>query len=258
MYDLLIKGGKVIDPAQQLSREIDVAIHEGKVAELRDNIAPSEAKEVLNARGLIVTPGLIDMHCHVSGDIVSNGLDPDKVGVLGGVTTLNDAGSTGYANFKGFKRYVIPGSRTDVFCFLHICSTGIAHMPEIWSWHDIDVAETLKTIEGNRDIIKGVKIRAVGSIAESLGVEAIRTAKKVAKEARLPLMVHLGLHSAETTSPEVMRNFVARILPLLDAGDIINHIYTYKPGGVIFDNHTIMPEFREAIARGVARCVRNR
>ncbi len=192
MYEILIKGGKVIDPAQKIYDHIDVGISQGKIAALARGIAPGEAKKVVDAKGMIVSPGIIDFHCHVTDGIVPNGAPPDQAGVLSGVTALGDGGSTGYANFGGFRRFVIAQSRTDVRCFLHVSSTGIAFMPEIWSWHNINTEETLKTIEENRDIIKGVKLRAIWSVVENLGVEAVKVAKRLATEARLPLMVHIG------------------------------------------------------------------
>ncbi|MBA7562674.1 Adenine deaminase [subsurface metagenome] len=192
LYELLVKGGEVIDPAQGIHGQRDIGISQGKIAALAPDIATSEARKVINATGKIVTPGLIDIHTHVACVITEMGAVPDRVGVLSGVTTVCDAGSTGYANFPSFKKFIVPQAQTDVFCFLHMVSMGLVFMPELCDWHNIDPEAMLKTIEENRDIIRGVKLRATGAMAQNLGIEVVRAAKKVATKARLPLMVHLG------------------------------------------------------------------
>jgi len=251
MYELLVKGGTVIDPAQRIHEQMDVAISEGKVATLAHDIASSEVKKVIDARGMLVTPGLIDFHCHVVDGIINLTVAPDDAGILSGVTTVNDAGSTGHANFAGFRKFVIAQARTDVFCFLHMCSTGLAIIPELWDWRNIDTEAMLKTIEENRDIIKGIKIRASGSVIQNLGVEAVRAAKKVAKEARLPFMIHIGIDHGESVPENTMSVFTKEMLSILDKGDILAHIYTFRAGGVIRPDGTVLPELKEAIARGI-------
>jgi len=250
MYELVVKGGEVIDPAQGTRECRDVGISAGKIAALAREIPPDEAKKVINARGKIVTPGLIDLHLHVADAIIPLGAAPDEAGVLRGVTTVCDGGSTGQANFPGFRKYVIAQAQTDVFCFLHVCPTGLALMTEIRSWDDIDADETLKTAVENRDIIKGIKVRAIGSIAESTGIEALKVAKRVAKEAGIPLMVHIG-DGMTRTAVNMMDTFTREVLTLLDEGDVISHIYTGQPGCVIKADGTVAPELKEAIARGV-------
>jgi len=251
MYELLVKGGTVIDPAQKIHEPMDVGISDGKIAALAGDIASSEAKRVIDTKGMLVTPGIIDFHCHVADGAYHNALVPDDAGVLAGATTVCDGGTTGYANFPCFKKFVIPQARTDVFCFLSMAATGLAVMPELWSWRNINTDAMLKTIEENRDIIKGVKIRANGSLVENLGAEAIKAAKRVAAGAGLPLMVHIGIDPHETTSESAMTAFNREMLPLLERGDTLNHIYSPKPGGVIKPDGNILPEFKEATKRGV-------
>ena len=251
MYELLVKGGLVIDPAQGIHEQRDVGISQGKIIALAHNIAPNESKRVIYAKGKIVTPGLIDIHAHVADGIAAVGLPPDVCGVLSGVTTVCDGGSTGYANFDGFRRFVIPQARTDIFCFLHMSSTGLTVMPEIWSWHNIDPEAMLRTIEEHRDIIKGIKIRAVGIVMQNMGVEAIRVAKRVATEAKLPLMVHIGIEPEEAVSKDIISAFTREMLSLLDKGDILTHIYTWKAGGIIGSDGNVLPEVKEAMQKGV-------
>jgi len=114
MYDLLIKGGRVIDPLQNLDDTLDVAIIGDKIAAIAEDIPRQQSQKVIDTRGKIVTPGIIDLHCHVAGSLITMSVDPDIAGVKQGVTTVVDAGSTGEAIFGGFPRYVIPSSRTRV------------------------------------------------------------------------------------------------------------------------------------------------
>ncbi|MFC2001976.1 amidohydrolase/deacetylase family metallohydrolase [Chloroflexota bacterium] len=251
MYELLLKGGEVIDPAQGIHDQKDVAISGGKIAAVSGDIKPSEAKRIIDIGGKIVTPGLIDIHAHVDGGIRANGLAPDEAGVFSGVTTVCDAGSTGYANFTGFRKFVISEAQTEVFCFLHMGNTGLAVAPEIWSWRNINPKAMLSVIAENRDIIKGIKIRALKDVIANLGVEAIKATKKVASEAKLPIMIHLGIDIGDTVPADKMSTFTREMLCLLDRGDILTHIFTWKPGGVISPDGSVVPELREAIQRGV-------
>ena len=133
VHDLLIKHGKVIDPAQKLSGQLDVGIAGGKIAALAPDIPASEATKVIDAQGLLVTPGLVDIHTHVAEAIMPIAVTPDEAGVYTGATTVCDAGSTGYANFNAFRKLIVPRARTDIHCFLHQCPTGQAVYPEIAS-----------------------------------------------------------------------------------------------------------------------------
>ncbi|MFC1919890.1 amidohydrolase family protein [Chloroflexota bacterium] len=252
MYELLVKDGTVIDPVQGIHTQKDIGISQGRITALACGIAPSEARRIIDAKGKIVTPGLIDIHCHVSEVILFGAVAPDKAGVLSGVTTVCDGGSTGYANFLSFRRFVIPQARTDVFCFLNMSSTGLVVLPEIRSWQDIDPEAMLGTIEENRDVIKGIKLRWVGSVMQNLGVEGVRVAKNIATKAGLPLMVHIGKDHREEALPEDTVNaFTRDMLSLLDKGDIITHIFTWKPGAVIRSDGSMFPEFKKAMQRGV-------
>ena len=251
MYDLLIKGGEVIDVAQSIHRVSDIAVSKGKVAAVAQEIAASETKRVIDARGKLVTPGLIDMHNHTAGGVITMSVEPDKDGVFSGVTTVCDGGSTGYANFPGFKKFVISPASTEVLCFLNVHPTGLALMPEVWNWQLINPEMILKTIAENQELIRGIKIRAAGSLAESLGVELIKAGKKIAVEAGLPLMVHIRTDPLEKTPADVMETLTRQSLPVLDKGDIWTHIYTPQPGQAIKPDGSALPELREAIARGV-------
>ncbi len=251
MYDLLIKGGKMIDPANGIRGQRDIGISNGKVETVAISIESGEAKRVISARNMIVAPGLIDLHAHVFGGLKSGGVDPDKAGVLSGVTTICDGGSFGYINFPGFKNFVISQARTQLFCFLHTADTGIAVNPEIWCWRNIHAEAMLETIAENRDINKGIKLRAIEDVITSLGIEAVKRTKKIAADAGLPVMIHIGLNVADAVPSDKMDAFTRELLSLLDKGDILTHVFTQKTGGVIKPDGSVFPELRDALGRGV-------
>ena len=246
MYDLLIKGGRVIDPTQNIDDEMDIAINGEKIAAVARDISLTESQQVVDARGKVVTPGLIDLHCHVYDGVVRICVDPDVAGVRQGVTTVVDGGSAGQAIFGGLPKYVIPSARTTIFCFLHLCSYGESVLPEFRHPGDIDPAAMAAIIEGNRDIIRGVKLRLVGSFVADTGIKVVAMAKNVAKKFGLPIMVHIG-----DIEKKVSQALTAEILPLMDSGDILCHIFTAMSGGILRPDGFVLPEVKEAMARGV-------
>ena len=251
MYDLLVKGGEVIDVAQGIHGQSDIAISQGKIASVAQEIASSKAKRVIDAKGKIVTPGLFDIHTHSADGLINVAVEPDEDGVFSGVTTVCDGGSTGYANFPGFKKFVIPQAKTDILCFLGLHPVGLAVIPESWSWRDVNPEAILKTIEDNRDLVRGIKMRAVGGVAETLGIELIKTGKKIAVDAGVPVMVHIGKDPPEETPADVMESLTRQLLPLLDKGDILTHVFSPKRGQVIKPDGSMLPGFREAMERGI-------
>ncbi|MDP6042947.1 MAG: amidohydrolase/deacetylase family metallohydrolase [Dehalococcoidales bacterium] len=245
-YDLLIKGGRVIDPAQNIDDKRDVAISGDKISAVARDIPSLESQQIIDASDKIVTPGLIDMHCHVYHGGTKGGVNPDAAGVRQGVTTLVDAGSAGEATFGGLPKYVIPSARTTVFCFLHLGSQGLTVVPELRDREEINLEATAETIEANLDLIKGIKLRLVGNVVTSDGVEVVKMAKQTAKKFGLPVMVHIG-DVKKQISPTLTQEF----LPLMEPGDILSHVYTAQMGSVLRPDDTVIPELREAMERGV-------
>jgi dihydroorotase len=158
-YDLLVRGGKVVDPSQGLSAERDIAITGRTITRVAANIPESEARQVLNARGMIVTPGLIDVHVHVYDGVAPLGIPADPNCIAKGVTTVLDAGSAGAHTFPGLRKYVINVVETRVLALLNIL---------------------------------GVKIRLTRNIAGDHDLQALKLAREAADAVRLPLMVHIG------------------------------------------------------------------
>jgi dihydroorotase len=246
MYDLLLKGGTVIDPAQNLRGALDVAVQDGKIARVAANIPAAEARRVVHVSGKTVTAGLIDLHTHVFDGVAANGVHPDVAGVHAGVTTVVDAGSAGCATFTAFPRHILPKCETEVIPLLHICQTGLATNPDIIAESSIDLESTLRVAREYQGLIKGIKARMVSPALEIFGMEMPRLAKRAARESGLPLMVHIG-----DTTKRYDPNVIRELLPLLEPGDIVTHLFTANPGGVLDTNGRLVPEAKELASRGV-------
>ena len=211
LYDLLIVGGRVIDPAQKISAERDVAIAGGRIVRVAANIPRNQARQVYDAVGKLVTPGLIDLHTHVYRSGITLNVDPDIVGFQSGVTTVVDCGSTGAGNFAGFRRYVIDGSATRIYALLNISTIGLIVTNEIYlDPRMIDARAAIRTIGANRDRILGIKVRVNGKHSDlSHDLEVMKTAREVADATGLPIMMHWSVE------PD--------LLAMLKRGDILAH-----------------------------------
>src|SRR5229473_883232 len=210
-YDLLIAGGRVVDPSQKLSAERDVAILGGRIARIASNIPQTQARQVFDAKGKIVTPGLIDMHTDVYKYGITLYVDSDVVGFQSGVTTVVDCGSTGAGTFQGFRKYVIDGAATRIYALLNISTIGLIVTNEIYlDPRMIDSRAAIRTITANRDRIVGVKVRVNGKRSDlAHDLEVMKTAREVADATGLPIMMHWSVE------PE--------LLALLKKGDILAH-----------------------------------
>src|SRR5713101_2085798 len=207
MYDLLLKGGTVLDPSTKLDGKQDVAVQGGAIARIAPNIAETEAARTINVRGKIVAPGLIDLHAHVFEGFNRTGVNPDLGGVYAGVTTIVDAGSAGAATFAGFPRHIIPSCHTEIIPFLHICQTGLATMPDIIAESSINLDDTLKVVDQYKGLICGIKARMVSPALEIMGMEMPRLARRAARESGTKFMVHTGT-TEKRYDPTVIRSLL--------------------------------------------------
>ena len=250
LYDLLLKGGNIIDPSQGLHQVGSVAIREGKIAKVGEDIPQAEARKVVDVQGKIISPGLIDMHAHAAAGFTWLGVPADEAGLNTGVTLLGDGGSAGSANFEALRRLVVQPAKTDMLCFLNLARTGLITLAEIRDARDIDTEESKEVAESNRDIIKGIKVRAVQSLADGVGIKGIEMAKKLATDLRLPLMVHIG-EARERIAGDKMDDFSRSAVSLMEKGDILSHFLTWETGGLILKDGTVYPELEAARKRGV-------
>jgi dihydroorotase len=246
VYDLLLKGGRVLDPSTGLDGVLDVAVEAGAIARIAPAIAAADAARVLEVGGKLVTAGLIDCHAHVFEGVARNGVNPDLGGVHAGVTTIVDAGSAGAATFAAFPRHIIPACATEIVPFLHICQTGLATNPDIIAESSVNVDDTVRVATEHRGLIVGIKARMVSPALEIMGMEMPRLARRAAREAGVTLMVHIG-DTEKRYDPKVIHPLLA----MLEPGDILTHYFTPNPGGVLDANGKLVPEAREAADRGV-------
>jgi len=232
-----------LDPSQGLHGERDVAITRGMVEAVEKDISPDQASEMIDASGLIVTPGLIDIHVHVYPGVSHYGIDADAHSLAQGVTTVLDAGSSGADTFEGFRRYVVDVSATRIYALLNISSMGMIS-PVVGELEDIrfaDVEKAIEVIERNRDIIQGVKVRMSRNLIGNNGIQPLLLAKRVAEAVKMPMMVHPG----NTPMP------LTDILAEMRDKDILTHCFHGLKHGVLDDNGHVLDEVREAVKRGV-------
>jgi dihydroorotase len=246
-YTLLLKGGRVIDPGQGISEERDVAISGSKIARVAKNIPESDAQRVLDARGKLVTPGLIDLHVHVYDGVVPFGIPADPNCIARGVTTVVDAGSAGAHTFPGFRRFVINVASTRVYALLNLSVIGMSCNSFSNQWGELldlryaNPKLAVLTIEKNRDVILGIKIRLGRNLSGENDMQALKLAREAADAVQLPIMVHIG----GTTSP------LPDILAMLKKGDVVTHVYRGGPGGVLDAKGQVLPAVFKARDRGV-------
>lgn len=253
MFDLIVRGGRVIDPSQGLDTVTELGIIGPRVAAIGTDLARQGVRgEVLDATGLLVTPGWLDLHTHVYWGVAPLGVEADPHCLRRGVTTAVDAGSAGASTFPGFKRYVIDVSLTRVVAMLNLSALGMAHdasfgAEAVGELEDIRWANTTRAIEVARaysEVITGVKIRLgrdlVGDGAEH-SREVLRRARHVADTIGKPVMVHPGNTVIS----------LDEILGYLVRGDVVTHVYHGGTEGVLDDSGVVRDSVRAAVERGV-------
>jgi dihydroorotase len=256
VYDLVLRGGRVIDPANGVDGRLDVAIRDGVIAAVEPAIERPRARKALDVRDRLVVPGMIDTHAHVYQHVTGAfGMNPDLVGIRSGVTTVIDQGGAAPLTIQGFRKFIVEPAATRVLAFISNYLVGglVGHRhTELYGPHGVNVRETVKAIAANRDIVKGIKAHAEIGGYSRWGIETLRLAKQASREADVPVYVHLGRLWAEAdgrpVDPDVV---VPETLPLLDPGDIIAHPFTKNIGAFVSREGKVHPLVFEAIARGV-------
>ena len=246
MYDLLLKGGTVIDPSQGLNDILDVAISAGAIARVAANLSPTEAARVIEVPGKVVAPGLIDIHAHLYQP-QRNPIHPDSAGVWGGVTTVADAGGPGPDNFQEFCDVTLGQAKTKVYAYVSIFRDRSRLTPDE---SQIDAAGVVKTARENPDLVKGVKCAVQARLVNVMGLKHVEAATAAAREAGIRVMLHVGDIGPKPqvpTPPEV----VVRAVSMLEAGDAVTHVFTPLTGGALDLDGKLLPELKEAQARGV-------
>ena len=246
-YDLVLKGGHVVDPEQGIDTTMDVAFLAGRVAAIGKAIAVPAGVEMRDVSGSIVTPGLIDMHTHVYWGGTSLGIDAEDFCRKSAVTTAIDTGSAGPGNFAGFRRHVIEKSAVRILAYLHISHAGIfgfsnrIMVGESEELRLMDPETAVEVARANKDLIVGIKVR-LGRWASGIhGMVPFEYALQVAEEANLPMMVHID------DPPPSYQQVVER----LRSGDVLTHCFRPFPNTPTTSDQRVRPEVLAARQRGV-------
>ena len=246
-FDLLIKGGRVIDPASRVDAMADVGFSGGRVAAVEAGIPADRARRVVDATGAIVTPGLIDLHTHVYWGGTSLGVDADAMAARSGTTTFVDAGSAGAGNFLGFRRHVMERSRARILAYLNISFAGIfgfssnVHVGECSDIRLCDSREAVDCAREHADVVVGMKVRSGRIAGGSSGVAPVDAAIEAADKLQMPLMTHIDF------PPPGRSEVIARLRP----GDILTHCFRPFPNAPIDGAGLVREDAKAARARGV-------
>ncbi|MFO1123468.1 MAG: amidohydrolase/deacetylase family metallohydrolase [Hyphomicrobiales bacterium] len=245
--DLILRGGRVIDPAQGLDRVCDVGFRGGRVAEIGKSLKPGPATQLRDVAGLIVAPGLIDLHTHVYWGGTSLGIDAEDFCRSSGVTTAVDTGSAGPGNFAGFRKHVIERSQVRILAYLHVSHAGIygfSNTVMVGESEDIrlmDPVTAAQVADANRDVIVGIKVRVGRHASGDQGVAPLDIALQVAEETGMPLMAHID------EPPPSYDDVVSRLRP----GDVLTHAFRPFPNAPSTAQGTVRASVLAARKRGV-------
>jgi len=243
MYDRVILGGTVVDPSQQLHAVRDVAIQDGRIAAVEETISPDAARETIDAKGKVVTPGLVDLHVHAYWGVSEYGIEADRHCLPAGVTTVLDAGTAGHLTWPGFRRYVIEPSATRIRALLHVAGQGMPanDVGELVDFRWADVSAAVQTLKDNPDLILGMKVRLSALHTDGNAWVVLGRAREAADALELPLMVH----------PNKSELSIEDILSQMYDRDIFTHCYHQSETGILDEKNKVRAVVREAAERGV-------
>ena len=251
-FDLVIKGGDVLDPSQSLRGKRDIGIRWGVVEAIELEIAPARALKTIDATGKLVTPGLIDLHCHVYPYGSAIGIPADELVQFQGTTTVVSAGDAGVNNLAALRRYIVAQSRARIYAFVHIANNGLSAFPvaELYNIDNAQMEACAMALAENQDFLIGVKVRMSENVIFKHGLEPLKRGIKACEMCGWParMMVHIG--GVETAE------LMSQILDLMRPGDVLTHAYSGAPNVAgaftnIVQDGRLLPAALAAKQRGV-------
>ncbi|HCP34283.1 MAG TPA: amidohydrolase/deacetylase family metallohydrolase [Deltaproteobacteria bacterium] len=242
---MLIRQVTPLSPKGFSATPMDLEVKEGRISRLGQNLDNPEGLKEYSFQNALISRGWVDLHVHVYFGATDISIRPEQAGLRTGVTTLVDCGSAGEANFTGFSEFIVKNAREKLFAFLNIGSIGLVACNRIselsLGFRSVNIERTLNTIKAYPELIRGIKCRASHVITGDLGADAVRIARKVARVADLPLVVHIG------EPPPLLEE----VLELLEEGDVVTHAFHGKPGGNLMEDPRTLDAVHDARARGV-------
>lgn len=256
MATMVLKGGRIIDPASAVDQDGDLIINGDRIAGI-DAPYPPDA-QIVDCRNKLVLPGLIDTHAHVYRHVTGRfGLSADICGVASGVTTLVDQGGPSCITLGGFRHYVAEHAQTRLYTYMSAYLVGglEGHFyPELYRPECVNIEAAIDAARANRDIVKGIKAHAEPGGFARWGMDVMRMAAQIGKEAELPVYIHFGQlwPAPETGGHDLDPDTIfSNISDLLKPGDVLAHPFSRHPGGFVERSGRIHPVVREAVKRGL-------
>jgi dihydroorotase len=240
-YDIVIRNGELRDPSQGLRRRADIGVLDGRIAAIEESIPAARGVEAMDAKGLLVAPGLVDLHTHCYHSATSLGIEPDPIAARSGATTWVDAGSFNFHQLPGFRRFIVEPSKVRIFGYVHL-------YPELRN-PDVDPVKYVRSFmrrtgEGAveyRDIVLGVKLQVGSNMNGRYSLDFLKIAREVCDQYKQPMMCHISFAPPETD----------QVMELMRPGDIVTHCFNAHTLGILDAAGKVRTSVLEARARGV-------
>ena len=239
--EMLIRNGTVCDPARGFKRKADIGISGGRVVAIADSLQRADSRDVIDATGLYVTPGLVDLHTHCYHDATGLGTEADPIAARSGVTTWVDAGSFGWNQARGFRRFISEPAQARIYGFVYLYPDNRNPDMDPVKYVRSMMRQTGETVVGNRDILLGVKLQVGSNMNGRYSLDFLKIARELCDTYKFPLMAHISF--APPTTEQVME--------LLRPGDIVTHCYNTHTLGILDGNGKVHASVRAARERGV-------
>lgn len=255
-FDRVLTNCRVIDPASATDGRLDIGIRGGRIAAVAANLSAHPHRDVVDLNGAIVTPGLVDVHVHVYEWVTNFGVPADAAGVHSGATTIVDQGSSGVWTFGGFKNFIIDPAKTDVRAFVSINVAGALkggmEGPALHNPGMVRIDELVSLAAEYPGLVSGIKCHGESGSLSHWDLDVFKQAAEAGRRADLPLYVHTGeLFPVDEAHRPEAEGVLSHILPHLKPGDMLAHVYSNMPDGIVGKRNRVPEIILEARAKGV-------